>query len=213
MRRRDFISLLSGAAAVWPLVARAQQREPMRRIGVLMGYAERDQGAQAFVSGFVQGLQALGWTDRRNVQIDYRWAGADTDRMRQFARELVEMHPDAILANTTPVTAALQRETRTIPIVFVIVSDPLGAGFVESMANPGGNITGFINIEASMGGKWLEPLKEIAPRIRRAAIMFNPDTAPGGGSYFWSRLKLLPDLCQSIQSPPQCAAMQISKAR
>src|SRR4029079_19650051 len=111
-------------------------------------------------------------------------AGADTDRMRQFARELVEMQPDAILANTTPVTAALQRETRTIPIVFVIVSDPVGAGFVESMASPGGNITGCINIEASMGGKWLELLKEIAPRIRRAAIMFNPDTAPGGGSYF-----------------------------
>jgi putative ABC transport system substrate-binding protein len=132
----------------------------------------------------VQGLQQLGWADGRNVRIDYRWANGDIDRMRAFAKELVELRPDVILSNTTPATAALQRETRTIPIVFVIVSDPVGAGLVASLPRPGGNITGFINIEASLGGKWLELLKEIAPAVRRVAIMFNPDTAPGGGSYF-----------------------------
>jgi putative ABC transport system substrate-binding protein len=184
MKRRAFIMLLGGAAAGWPLAVRAQQPGSIRRIGVLMGWAESDPEAKADLAAFVQGLAQLGWADGRNVRIDYRWANGDVDRMRTFAKELAELRPDVILANTTPATVALQRETRTIPIVFVIVSDPVGAGLVASLARPGGNITGFINIEASLGGKWLELLKEIAPAVRRVAIMFNPDTAPGGGSYF-----------------------------
>jgi putative ABC transport system substrate-binding protein len=183
LRRREFITFLGGAAA-WPVVARAQQPDRMRRIGVLMGWSESDPEAQSDLAAFVQGLQQLGWVDGRNVRIDYRWANGDVNRMGTFAKELVELRPDVILANTTPVTAALKRETQTIPIVFVIVSDPVGAGLVASLPRPGGNITGFINIEASLGGKWLELLREIAPRVRRVAIMFNPDTAPGGGSYF-----------------------------
>jgi putative ABC transport system substrate-binding protein len=187
MNRRVFITLLGGAAAApipWPVAARAQQQNGVHRIGVLMGWAEGDPEAKTDLAAFVQGLQQLGWADGRNVRIDYRWANGDIDRMRAFAKELVELRPDVILSNTTPATAALQRETRTIPIVFVIVSDPVGAGLVASLPRPGGNITGFINIEASLGGKWLELLKEIAPAVRRVAIMFNPDTAPGGGSYF-----------------------------
>jgi putative tryptophan/tyrosine transport system substrate-binding protein len=184
MQRREFIKLIGGAAAAWPLAARAQQVASMRRIGVLMSYSENDAEAKAYLSGFTQGLQELAWTDGRNARIDVRWAAGSVDRMRIFAKELVDLQPHVILSNTTPVTAALQRETRTIPIIFVIVSDPVGDGFVASLARPGGNLTGFIFTEAEMGGKWLELLKEIAPGIKRAAIMFNPDTAPGHGSYY-----------------------------
>jgi putative ABC transport system substrate-binding protein len=163
---------------------RAQRPEATRRIGILMGYAESDSRAQSFSAAFVQGLRELGWTEGRNVRLDYRWAAGDVDRIRAFARELAALQPDVISANTTPVTKALHQETRTIPIVFAIVSDPVGEGLVASLPGKGGNVTGFINIEASMGGKWLELLKEIAPSVKRAAIIFNPDTAPGGGSYF-----------------------------
>jgi putative ABC transport system substrate-binding protein len=156
----------------------------MRRIGVLMGYAESDLEAQALVQSFQQALLELGWRNGDNLQIEYRWGGGDIAQIRAFAKELVALHPDLILANTTPVTGALQRETKTIPIVFVIVSDPVGDGFVASLARPGSNVTGFINYEASMAGKWLEILKEIAPAATRAALMYNPDVAPGGGSYF-----------------------------
>src|SRR6202047_2537044 len=156
----------------------------MRRIGVLMGFDENDPAEKANFSGFTQALAELGWTDGRNLRMDVLWAAGNIDLMRIFAKGLIDLRPDVILANTTPVTAALQRETRTIPIVFVIVSDPVGAGFVAGLPRPGGNITGFTNVEASLGGKWLEMLKEIAPRVRRVAIMFNPDTAPGGGAYF-----------------------------
>jgi len=183
MRRREFIAGL-GSTAAWPVVARAQQPQRVRRIGVLSPYDENDPGAKAEVSAFTQGLAGLGWTDGHNLRIDIRWPAGNVDRMRMSAKELVNLQPDAILADTTPATAALQRETRTIPIVFVIVSDPVGAGFVASLARPGGNITGFINAEAEMGGKWLELLTEIAPGLKRVAIIFNPDTAPGGGSYF-----------------------------
>jgi ABC-type uncharacterized transport system substrate-binding protein len=183
LKRREFITLVSGAAVVWPVAARAQQRERMRRIGVLMGWSQNDL-YRSWVDVFVQGLAQLGWVDGRNVQIDVRWAGGDVGLMGTFAKELSELQPDVIFAGTTPVTAALQRETRTIPIVFVVVSDPIGAGFVAGLPRPGGNITGFINAEATMGGKWLEILKEIAPDVKRAGIMFNPDTAPGGGTYF-----------------------------
>ena len=183
MKRREFITLLGGAAA-WPLGARAQQGERIRRVGVLMGYAQNDPEARARSSVFLEGLQQAGWENGRNVQVDFRWGGANVDAYDALAKDVVEQQPDVILANTTPVTAALQRQTRTIPIVFVIVSDPVGAGFVASLSRPGGNITGFINFEAPMSGKWLELLKEVAPRVTRAAIMFNPKTAPGGGAYF-----------------------------
>jgi putative tryptophan/tyrosine transport system substrate-binding protein len=169
----------------WPVAARAQRADRMRRIGVLMAFDENDPKPKGWLSNFTQGLAELGWTDGHTAWMDVRWAAGSVDRMRTFAKELVELRPDVIFASTTPVTAALQRETRTIPIVFVIVSlDPVGAGFVASLARPGGNITGFTNVEAALAGKWLEMLKEIAPRVRRVAIMFNPDTAPGGGAYF-----------------------------
>jgi putative tryptophan/tyrosine transport system substrate-binding protein len=184
MQRREFITLLGGAAAAWPLPVRAQQPDRMRRLGLLMGYAENDPLSQPWIATFLQGLSELGWSDSRNLHIDYRWTNADVERIKPFAKELVALKPDVILANSTPVTAALQRETTDIPIVFVNVADPVGAGYVASLARPGGNITGFMNFEDSMGGKWLELLKEVAPTVKRAAIMFNPDTAPGGGVYF-----------------------------
>jgi len=183
MRRRDFITAMGGAAA-WPLAARAQQFIGVRRVGVLMASAESDPEAKAHLSGFTQKLGELGWSDGRNLRMDVRWAGDDVARMRTLAKELVDLRPDAILGHTTPVTAALQRETRTIPIVFVLVTDPVGAGFVASLPRPGGNITGFVNLEGSMAGKWLELLTEIAPGVKRVAIMFNPDTAPYVRSYF-----------------------------
>ena len=184
MRRREFVTLLGGAAAAWPLAARAQKPDRTRRIGVLTGTAESDPEGQSEVAAFRDGLKDLGWAGGRNVQMAYRWAAGDADRMRIFARELVALQPDAVLAITTPVVAALLRETRTVPIVFVRVSDPVARGFVPNLANPGGNVTGFTNFETSIAGKWLELLKEIAPRITRVTVMFNPATAPGGGSYF-----------------------------
>jgi putative ABC transport system substrate-binding protein len=184
MKRREFIGFAGIAVASWPLAARAQQPQQTRRIGVLMGWDERDQEAQSNLAAFVQELQRLGWTDGRNMRIDYRWSNGDVNRMQTFATELVGSAPDAILAHTTPVTAALQQETRTIPIVFVIVSDPVGEGFVASLSHPGGNITGFIHTEGEFIGKLLELLTDIAPTVKRVAIIFNPDTAPGRGSYY-----------------------------
>jgi ABC-type uncharacterized transport system substrate-binding protein len=176
--RRRFLATLGGAAA-WPLAARAQERERMRRIGVLMGFAESDSEAQAYITAFQNGLQKLGWTEGRNVQIDTRWATpADADSMQRFAKELVALQPDLILSNTTPTTAALLQHTRSIPIVFAMVVDPVGTGFVASFPRPGGNVTGFVVTEGSLGGKWLELLKEIAPRVTRVATPFNPATAP-----------------------------------
>jgi putative tryptophan/tyrosine transport system substrate-binding protein len=185
MNRRDIIALIGGAAAAWPVAAaRAQQDGRVRRIGVLSEFDEVDLEARAYLSGFIEGLAQLGWNDGRNVKIDVRGAAGSVERMRTFAKELVDLQPDVILSSSTPVTAAVQRETRTIPIVFAVVADPIGAGFVASLSRPGGNLTGFTNMEAAMVGKWLELLTEIAPGIKRVAIMFNPDTAPGGGSYF-----------------------------
>jgi putative ABC transport system substrate-binding protein len=178
MRRREFITLLGGATAAWPLAARAQQSSPTRRIGMLSGTSETDPQTKAGVAAFAKALQELGWTDGRNIRIDYRWGASDVDRIQAFAKELVGLQPDLIVASTTPVVAAVARETRTIPIVFVVVSDPVGSGFVASLPRPGGNITGFINIEASLSGKWIEMLKDIVPRAARAALMFNPETAP-----------------------------------
>jgi putative tryptophan/tyrosine transport system substrate-binding protein len=177
VKRRDFITLLGGAAFAWPLAARAQQGERVRRIGVLMGYAENDSEAQAWVAAFREGLQKLGWTEGRNIRIDTRWASADAGAMQRFAQELVALQPDLILSQTTPTTAVLLKQTRTIPIVFAQVADPVGSGFVASLSRPGGHVTGFATSEGSLGGKWLELLKEIAPRVARVVFLFNPTTA------------------------------------
>jgi putative ABC transport system substrate-binding protein len=184
MRRREFIAGLGAAA--WSTAAHAQLRGRMRRIGVLMGFRENDPDGNADLAGLMHALAEVGWSDGRNLRVDVRWSGADTDRIRMFAKELVKLRPDLIVAHSTPVTAELRRATRTIPIVFVSVSDPIGEGFVTSLPRPGGNMTGFINYEGSIAGKWFELLKEIAPGVRRVAAVFNPDTAPGGGSYFLS---------------------------
>ena len=176
MRRREFITLI-GAAATWPLAAGAQQPDRMRRIGVLMGFAESDREGQGFVAAFRDGLQKLGWAEGRNLRIDVRWA-AEVELMAGFAKELVALQPDLILTNNTPTTAAVLQQTTTTPIVFAVVADPVGSGFVASFPKPGGNITGFVTMEPSMAGKWLDLLKEIAPRVTRVAMLFNPATAP-----------------------------------
>jgi putative ABC transport system substrate-binding protein len=175
MRRREFIVGLGSAAL--PVVARAQQPDRVRRIGVLMPNNENDPEAKARISAFTQALADLGWTDGRNVRIDLRWGGGDNNRIRAFAQELVSLQPDIIATNATPPTVALQRETRTIPIVFVNVADPVASGIVARLDRPSGNITGFALYEASLGGKWLELLSEIAPGLKRVAFMFNPNTA------------------------------------
>jgi putative tryptophan/tyrosine transport system substrate-binding protein len=177
MRRREFIAALGSAAVGWPLAARAQQPDPMRRIGVLMGSAESDRDRQAFVAAFREELQTLGWAENRNIRIDTRWAPPDGEAIR-LAMELVALQPDLILSHNTPTTAALLQQTRTIPVVFAVVSDPVGSGFVASFPRPGGNVTGFTNIEPTAIGKWLELLKEVAPRVARVALLFNPATAP-----------------------------------
>ena len=177
MRRREFITLLGGAAVVWPLVARAQRAGPVRRIGILMGGTKGDSQNEVGLTAFTVALKELGWTDGQNIRIDIRWAAGNVERMKGLAKELVSLQPDLLVGHTTQPVAALQRETETIPIVFLIVSDPVGSGFVASLPRPGGNITGFINIESSLGGKWIEVLKEVVPSVTRAALMFNPDTA------------------------------------
>ena len=185
MRRRDFITLVGGAAASWPLVARAQQHDEVRRIGVVVNVAADDAEVQAGLATLRQTLQQLGWSEGRNLQIDFRGGAAgDPERMQAFAKELVALQPHVIVTRTTPMTAALLKQTRTIPIVFTVVSDPVGERFVESLARPGGNATGFTNVESSLTGKWLELLKEVAPRVKRVAFIFNPELAPGGGSYY-----------------------------
>ena len=184
MKRREFIMLLGGAAAAGPLAARAQQAERMRRIGVLMGYPGNDLEGPAFFAAFREGLQKLGWAEGCNIQLDSRWASPDDAEARQrFAKELVALQPDLILSSVTPTTAALLQQTRTIPIVFATTADPVGSGFVASLAKPGGNVTGFQAWVDSLGGKWLELLKEIAPRVSRAAMLFNPASAPFAESY------------------------------
>jgi putative ABC transport system substrate-binding protein len=177
MRRRDFITLL-GAAAAWPLAARAQQGERVRRIGVLMAGDEPDPEEKRRVSAFTQALAELSWTDGRNVRMDLRWGSADINRIRALAQELVGLQPDIILADGTPITIALRRETRTIPIVFANVSDPVASNIVARLDRPSGNVSGFATLEASLAGKYPELLSEIVPGLKRVAIMFNPDTAP-----------------------------------
>jgi putative tryptophan/tyrosine transport system substrate-binding protein len=178
MQRREFITLLGGTVAAWPLAARAQQTGAVRRIGVMMPFAAADAGGQALVASLRRGLKELGWTEDRNIRIEERWAAGDTDRIRKHAAELVALAPDVIVGNGTAVLTALRQATRTIPIVFIAVADPVGQGLVASLARPGGAVTGFGVEEPSMGGKWLDLLKTIAPHVARLAIIFNPDTAP-----------------------------------
>jgi putative tryptophan/tyrosine transport system substrate-binding protein len=180
MRRREVLGVIGGAAAVaWPLASRGQQPNGMRRIGVLMAHAESDPEFKAYVAAFRAGLEKLGWTEGRNIRIDFRWGALDDAEARErSAKELIALQPDLILTQNTPPTASMLKQTRTIPVVFVIVADPVGSGFVESLARPGANATGFTIMEPTIAGKWLELLKEIAPRISRAAFLFNPATTP-----------------------------------
>jgi putative ABC transport system substrate-binding protein len=205
MRRREFIAGLGGAIA-WPLAARAQQPERMRRLGVLMSTNENDPVAQARVAALHRGLAEFGWTEGRNLAIEWRWSGGDIARTREYAAELVHLAPEVLLGNGTPATAALKQATTTIPIVFAVVNDPVAQGLIASMAHPGGNITGFSFLEYSMVGKSLEMLKQIAPQITRVALMFNPDTYP----YYEIHLKsfepaaklLSLELAAPVRSPP-----------
>ena len=176
IRRREFIAGL-GSAAAWPVAAWAQQGDRVRRIGVFMGGGQDDAEMKLRLSAFTQALADLGWTDGRNVRMDVRWGRGDPNRIRALAQELVGLQPDIIVTTSTPPTAALQRETRTIPIVFANVADPVASGIVARLDRPGGNVTGFANLEPTLAGKWLELLSEIAPGLKRAAIIFNPDTA------------------------------------
>ena len=175
MRRREFITLLGGAAT-WSLAANAQQQ--VRRIGVLLGFAESDRDAQSGLALFREELRKLGWTEDRNIEIEIRAAGGDVESMKRFAKELVALQPDLIVTSSTPATAAMLQQTHTVPVIFVLVGDPIGSGFVTSLARPGGNVTGFTPIEGSLGGKWAEILRDIAPRLSRVTLVFNAPTAP-----------------------------------
>jgi len=183
MRRRDFITFIGGAAAAWPFAAHAQQPERMRRIGVLTNLAQGDPEDLLRNAAFLQELQPLGWTVGRNVQIDYRWGAGNTDSNRKYAAELVALAPDVILATGSPALNPLQQATRTVPIVFLQITDPVGAGYIESLARPGGNLTGFAIMEYGAGGKWLELLKEIAPNVKRVSVLRDFATTSGVGQF------------------------------
>jgi putative ABC transport system substrate-binding protein len=198
VRRRDFLILLGGGAAVWPLMARAQQN--FRRIGVLMTLPENSQEGQAWLAAFKDGLQEVGWSESRNLRIDARWGAVDA-ALQRLATEIIATQPDLILAQNTPTTLALLQHTRTIPIIFANVADPVGSGLVASLPQPGGNVTGFINIEGSMSGKWLELLREMVPHVHRVALLFNPATAP----YFEYYLNPFKDAAQSMGAEPIAA--------
>ncbi len=184
MRRREFVTLLGAAAIASSRDVLAQRTERVRHIGVLVNLAESDPEGRSRVMAFRRGLDELGWTEGRNLQVEYRWAVGSADRVRALAKELVERQPDLIACETTPGVAAVLQKTRTIPIVFVNVADPVGSGFVASLARPGGKVTGFTNFDIALGTKWLELLKQLAPRVTRVACIFNPDTAPGRGLFF-----------------------------
>ncbi len=182
-KRRELITLLGGTAAAWPLAARAQQADRMRRIGVIISLSSDDPDGQARSAAFLQALRQSGWTEGRNIRIDHRWGGGVADNFRKYAAELAALAPDAILASGTVTVGPLLQATRTVPIVFVQVADPVGAGFVESLARPGGNATGFMQFEYGLSGKWLELLKEIAPRVTRVAVLRDPDLSSGTGQF------------------------------
>ena len=212
MRRREFITLLGGAAAQWPLAALAQQPDRMKRIGVLMAYAESDLEAQAWIKAFVQGLKELGWIVGRNVMIDYRFGAGDAAQMRASAEELVSLTPAVIIVESSPATAALQQATRTIPIVFVNVFAPVGQRFVSNLARPGGNMTGFSSIEPEMGGKWLGLLKEVVPPLARVAVIFNPKTGPFSPLFLQAVEKAAPSLAVKPVATPIHDAADIERA-
>jgi putative tryptophan/tyrosine transport system substrate-binding protein len=201
MRRREFIALIGGAAIEWPLAARAQQPGPASLIGVLMEHAESSPAAQSWLAAFRDELAKLGWKDVSNLRVEVRWSAGNAERLRAFAKELADLRPAAILCRGTSETDVLARETRSIPIVFAAVSDPIASGFVASLARPGGNITGFTNVESTFGGKWVELLKEVAPRTTRMTLLFNPAT-PATLQFY------LP----SIQAAAQSLAVQVSHA-
>jgi putative tryptophan/tyrosine transport system substrate-binding protein len=186
MRRREFLTLVGGAVVAWPIASHAQQPDRMRLVGVLMGYSESDPAARSYVAAFHDALAKLGWTEGSNLRIELRWGAGDANRIRTFAKELVKLRPDAIFGTTTPVIGTLARETQTIPVVFTIVSDPIGGGFAASLAHPGGNITGFTAIDPTSAGKWAELLKEIAPSTERVALPFNPATVVALNSFMSS---------------------------
>ena len=219
MKRRQMVGWCLAGAAGRPLRARAQGSLAVRRIGVLMGYAVTDAEARMRVSAFMDALNKLGWTEGRNARFEYRWASGDTALMASHAAELVALRPDVILASTTPVVRALLKETRTIPIVFLSVSDPVGDRLVQSLAHPGGNATGFINIESSMAGKWVELAREVAPSITTVAIVFNPQTAAGAGTYFLAPFETaarslgLSPMTAPVQQPADFEAVIPSLAR
>ncbi|MGB6286568.1 MAG: ABC transporter substrate-binding protein [Xanthobacteraceae bacterium] len=183
MKRREFITLLGGTVVVWSFAVRAQQTERMRHLGVLMAFSENDPEAQSWAGGFREELGKLGWIEGHNIQIDIRWATADVESLQRFAKQLVALQPDLILTGSTPAPAAMRQETNTIPIVFAMVGDPVGSGFVASLSRPGGNLTGFTPIENSLGGKWVELLKEVAPRVAKLAMVFDPAMAPFASYY------------------------------
>jgi putative ABC transport system substrate-binding protein len=201
VRRREFITLLGGAAAL-PVVARAQQSGRVRRVGVLMNVVENDPGGVAEMADFRQGLAELGWVADRNINIEFRWPGGDLERAQALAKELVDLKPEVLISRSTPTTAALKRESDSIPIVFVNVTEPVEQGFVQSLARPGGNITGFTNFESMIGGKWLQLLKEVDPRIARIAIIFNPQTAPFAGLFLRSVEAAAPGLAVEVAAMP-----------
>jgi putative ABC transport system substrate-binding protein len=201
MRRRDFIAGL-GIAVASPVAARAQQSDRVRHVGVLMNVVQEDPGGSADVMAFQQGLAELGWIEGRNIVIEFLWPGSDIERIQTFARELVGLRPDVLIGRSTPTTAALKRETATIPIIFVNVPEPVEQGFVQSFARPGGNITGFTNFESSIGGKWLQLLKEIDPRIERVAVIFNPQTAPFAGLFLSSVQTAAPGFTVEVVAMP-----------
>src|SRR6266536_3613636 len=211
MKRREFIALLGGAA-VWPLAAHGQQKEHVRRIGFLLGLAENDPEGLARITAFHQVLEALGWTETRNIRIDSRFAGGDPERVRAYVAELVASAPDLIVAQSTPVVAALKQATSTIPIVFAVVNDPVGQGLIASLAHPGGNITGFTFVDFELLGKWMELLREITPNIVRAGLMFNPDVAPYFHAYL-SEFRAVPtSLAVEITATPVHDAAEIEAA-
>jgi putative ABC transport system substrate-binding protein len=191
MQRREFITLLGSAAAAWPLAARAQGSQQMRRVSVLLALAEDDPETKARLKAFRQGMRDLGWIEGRNVQIDYRFAGANPESIKKYVAELTRLAPDVIVANAAPVLAAFRQVTSTIPIIFVIVNDPVGQGFISNLAHPGGNVTGFSFIEPEIVGKWINLLRDVKPNLSRVALMFNPDTVPYYDTYLRS-FKALP---------------------
>jgi putative tryptophan/tyrosine transport system substrate-binding protein len=212
MKRRKFITLLGGAAAAWPLAARAQQHDKMRRIGIIVGYAEGDREGKVDVAGFQEELQNLGWTEGRNIRIDYRWTSGDPARAKDYAEELVALKPDVILVNSTLVLRAVRKDTGTIPIVFVVVGDPVGQGFVTSLSRPGGNITGFTAFEFSTAAKWLELLKEIAPQAKRIAVIFNAEAAPYAKNMLQAIAAVAPSLEAELIASSTRDAVEIERA-